>query len=217
MRKSRQHVLGLRAVDEVVVQRAVRRGEGHAVAALAAEVEEGAEGVVEEHADGAAAVHLEEEGNRLVDGIGGLLPAEAVRVPHREGLAGAVQRTRLVAQPEEMVVWRFGLCHREAVGRPCDGQRIALEDVAAQIGDGQPEAGLYRDAQRGSTESMRLRGHRNARGTGLRQNGPGGVLGRMASRPEAHPEDVGSQRVDPQDVVGFREFDPAARVRGDWN
>ena len=137
-------LFGFGAVEEVVGDGAVECAEGVAVEVGAAEVEVGAEGVVEEDAEGVAVVEVEEEGDVLVDGVGGLLPAEGVGVPHGEGLAAAIERAGLVAEAEEVVVEGAGLGDGEAVALPLDGGGVLLEDGAGEVGDGEAGGGRRR-------------------------------------------------------------------------
>jgi hypothetical protein len=109
-----------------------------------AEVEVGAPGVVEEHAEGSAGTEINEEGNGFVDGVGGFLEAEGVGVPHGEGLSGAVEGAGLVAEAEEVVggVFLLGDAEAESDALPGDGFGVLLEDVPGEIGDGQAEGGV---------------------------------------------------------------------------
>jgi len=207
-------LLGIGAVEEVVVEWAGGGGEAVLVGALAAEVKEGAEGVVKEDADGAAGVHFEEERNRLVDGVCGLLPTEAVGVPHGESFAVAVEGAGLVAEAEEMVVEGLGLGDGEAVGREGDGEGVGLEDVAVEIGDGEAEVGGDGDAQARGAEGVGLGCDGNARGAGVGEYGPGRVFSGMAVGEDANAEDVGSESVDSQGEGGVGEFDAGGSVGG---
>ncbi len=101
------------AVEEVVVDGAVGGAEGVGVGVLLAEVEGGAEGVVDEDAEGAALIEGDKEGNGFVDGVSGLLEAEGVGVPVSEGLIAAVEGAGLVAEAEEVLVGLHGFVEAE--------------------------------------------------------------------------------------------------------
>ena len=90
LRVARDDLLRRGAVDEVVVQLAPRGAEGEEILALAADVERGAERVVEEEAVGPPRPHHDEEGDRDVDGIGVLAVGVGVAVPHHVAVAAEV-------------------------------------------------------------------------------------------------------------------------------
>ena len=206
------HLLGVGAVEDVVVQGASRRGEAVAVGAFAAEVKAGPERVVEQDADGPSAVHLQKEGNRLVDGVGGFLPAEVVGVPHGESFAVAVERAGLVAKAEEVVVKGLGLLHLEAVGAVLHRDGVFLQDVPLEVHDRQPQLRRNDHAQRTGGKAQLVWLNRGAGRAAGREHGPGGVFRRLAGGPDSNPEDVRAQRVDSQRQRVPMHFDPAGCV-----
>src|SRR5271156_5934176 len=92
------------SVHQVVIDGTVWSAEGVLVGNLAAEVEEGAPGVVEEDAEGSTFAIVDEVRDAFVDGVRRLLPAEGITVPYREGFAGAIERSWFVAQAKEVGV-----------------------------------------------------------------------------------------------------------------
>ena len=194
------------AVEEVVVEGASGGGESVLGGVFAAEVEEGAEGVVEEDAEGAAVVHVEKEGDGLVDGVGGFLEAEAVGVPHGESFAGAVEGAGLVAEAEEMAGEGLGLGYGEALWRPGDGEGVGLQDVAGEVGDGEAEVWSDSDAEGGGGEAVGVGSDGGGGGAGGGEDGPGGVFGRMIERVEADAEDVGPEGVYAEGEVVVRNL-----------
>jgi hypothetical protein len=91
---------------------------------------------------------------------------------------------------------RFRFGDAEAVARPDDGKRIALEHVAGEIGDGETQIAADRDTQSCGTEAGGLGGYGNARGAGAGQHGPRGVLGGMVRGEDADAKRIGAERVD---------------------
>ncbi len=135
-RISLNDLLRLRTIEHVVIQRTCRRTEAITVRALVAKVEEGAIGIVKEHADSSATMHLEEERHGLVDGISRFLPAEAIRVPHHEGFTGSIKWTRLVAETEEMIIRSLLFGHAKTRAVMLHWGRIALQHVTREISNG---------------------------------------------------------------------------------
>src|SRR5947207_11933131 len=120
-------MFGIRPVHQVVIDGAVRSSKGVLTWEFATEVEERAPGVVEENAECAAFAIVDEVRDALINGVGGLLPAECIGIPHREGLADTIKRARLVAEAEEMGVGEFLLVNMEALTMPFDRAGILLE------------------------------------------------------------------------------------------
>ena len=198
---------GFGAVEEVVVEGAVGGGEGVVVEGLVAEVEEGAEGVVEEDAEGAGGAVVDEEGDGFVDGVGGLLPAEGVGVPHGEGAASAVEGAGFVAEAEEVGVGEFVLVDDEAVAAPLDGAGVLLEDGSVEVGDGEAEVGGEGDAEGFGLEASGGGGDCDGGGAGFGEDGPGGVFGELAGVSGADAEDVVAEGGDLEDGGAGGELD----------
>ena len=134
------HLLRIRAVEEVVVDGAVQRAEAVAIRILPAKVEVRPPRIVQEDADGSTAVYVEKEGDALIERVGRLLPVELIGVPHGESLAATVERAWLISQAEEVIVVAALLGYLEAVSIPSHGGGVLLQHVAFGIRDGELEA-----------------------------------------------------------------------------
>ena len=154
-------------VKDVVVERSALRAERIAIAVFLVEFEARTPRVVEECCGRNALAVSDEEGNRLVDWIGGLLPAKGVGVPVDKGFVAPVKRTGLVAQAEIVLV--RGRLAVDAEGRAVilhgPAGQILRNDVARQVGHRQLQRVFPdRHLQFGRLESDRsrvgLRGHR---------------------------------------------------------
>ncbi len=136
------HAAQRRSVNQVVVNRPVRGTEGEHPGILPAKVKPAPPGVVQQEAVAAGAPPArDEEGNALVDRIGRFLESEGIRVPVDEGLAAAVQRTGLVAQPEIVLRRRQLLVQRKGGAVQLHGflQRVRRHNLALQILDDQAQ------------------------------------------------------------------------------
>src|SRR6516165_2973789 len=104
-----EHTLGIRAIEEVVVERTVFGAEGVSIALGFAEVETAAVSVVEENSVGVAVVECEEEWDCLVERVARFLPTKIVSVPEGESFVAAVERASLVSKRIVVLVGGHGL------------------------------------------------------------------------------------------------------------
>ena len=204
--------LGVRAVHQVVVDGSVERAEGVAAEVGVGEVEAGLPGVIQKDAKGAAVVDVDEEGDGLVDGVGGFLEAERVGVPHGEGLAAAVERTRLVAQTEEVVGGRADLADLESIAIPGDGRGVVLEDVTDEVSDFELQMLVDGDAERLGGEALGLLRDGDRGGAGGGEDGPGGVFRQVGSPGHADAKDVVAESGD----LEGNTFDIGGDPAGSW-
>ena len=91
------HLLRVRAINQVIVERAAFGAERIGVARLLAEVEPAPPGVVEKNPIVAPAADRQEKRDALVDRVDGFLRTD-VSIPERIGLISAVESSCLVAQ-----------------------------------------------------------------------------------------------------------------------
>ena len=195
------------AVDEVVVEHAVHGPEGEQAGIGLADVEAGAEGVVEEDAVGAPVAQHHEEGDGHVQGIGVVRVGVGVAVPHGVAVSAPVapalvQLARLLAQAVDVLVLAEPLPH---VGGPAREGHAARGVVLVE--------GLAVGAREGDAEGGVAHGHAQGRGAedgraGARLDGGAGIArGRLEDGPGVVAAEGG----------GGREPDPhhGRRERGD--
>jgi hypothetical protein len=144
-----------------------------------AEVEESAPGVVEEDTEGTAFAVVDEVGNAFVDRVGGFLPTESIGIPKGEGFAGAVERTRLITETEEVRVHELLLVDVEGLAMPFGGACVTLDDLSIEICDGKAEIRINADSKDVGVEANGVAGLRcdgNRGCTGGREDRPGGIF-----------------------------------------
>src|ERR1051326_6729053 len=131
--------LGIGSVEEVVVKVAAVGAERILVARLLAEVEGAAKGVVKKDAIGGSAPQCEKERDAFVEGVGAVVPAVGVGVPHGEGLVTMVDGPGLVTEAEVVLVpghrlpdAEGGAIERSGKGVFADGVARGVEEADAQ-------------------------------------------------------------------------------------
>src|ERR1700678_2373578 len=185
-------MLGVGPVHQVVIDWTVGSSKRVLVGNPPAKVEEGAPGVVEEDPECAALPKIDEEGNTLVDRIGGLLPAESVGIPHGEDLARTIEWARFVAESKKMRVIELLFVNVKAVAVPLNRTHILLQDFPREIGYGEAERRITRHAKRGGMKS-----HATTSDLGYSLDGcyagfgkdcPGGILGKLTFIASTNPQ-----------------------------
>ena len=143
-----QHAGRARAGDDVVVELALLGPEIVVGATLFADVERRSVGVVEKDAVYAPVSQHHEEGDVVVQGIGGVVVAVHVGVPHHERRATQlraplVERPGLFAESVEMVVvaQRLPHPHPAAIRRHAVGSVVLVAHLPAIIQETQPKRG----------------------------------------------------------------------------
>src|ERR1700735_3343316 len=154
------------------------------------EIEVGAKGIVEEDAEGASGAVVDEKGNALVDGVGGLLPAKGVGVPHGEGSARAIEGARLITEAEEVGIDRLLLVDDEAGAAPLDGPGILLKDGSAKIGDSEAEVSGDGYSEGGGLKAHGRRDDFDGGGASFGQHGPGGIFRKLAGVRRADAKNI---------------------------
>ena len=101
-----------------------------------AKVEVGPPGVVEKHTERSAVADMQEKRNALVNRVGRLLPPKGIRVPHGKGFTCTIERSRLVPQPEEVIIILPLLADGEAIAIPFSRACVLLQYVSRKVGDG---------------------------------------------------------------------------------
>src|ERR1700730_13640705 len=81
-----QHVLRVGPIKDVVVERAVLRAKRVRVRRFLAKIETRPPRIVEQNAGGHPSTRRQKKWDALIDRIGGLLEAVAVRIPHAIGV-----------------------------------------------------------------------------------------------------------------------------------
>jgi hypothetical protein len=83
--------------------------------------------------------HRDEEGNRLVERIGGLLPAEHIHVPVGKRDFAMIERAGFISQAEVVFVHRHRVPDAEFGAIECRRMILALlrEDLAALVKEGE--------------------------------------------------------------------------------
>ena len=140
VRVSFDHLLRVRTIDQVIVERAAFGAERIGVARLLAEVEPAAPCVVEKNPVVAPAANREEKRDALVDGIDRFLRTN-VSIPEGIGLISAVEGSGFVAQSEIMLVRGHDLVDREAAEPEFGGAAncIGRDYVAGEIANHKAE------------------------------------------------------------------------------
>jgi hypothetical protein len=91
-------LLAFRTVDEVGIHGSIQCAEGAFRRIGASEVEIRAPGVIEKETQRATVIHVDEERDALIGGIGRCLPAEGVGVSLRKGFTRKIEGAGLVAK-----------------------------------------------------------------------------------------------------------------------
>ena len=185
------HVSNRRAGDQIIIDRPVDRADAQRVRDAVPEVEGAPISVVEEQPVAPARpTGRDEEGDRLVDGVGRRREAVSVAIPVDERVAAAVEHAGLVAHAEIMFGQRHRLAQLELSARRADRARVGADDLAAEIERFQFHAGrVDPKLHRRGPEPGRSGGHPDAVVTNLRRNGPARILPELACARDAHADD----------------------------
>ena len=136
-RVSGDDFLGLRSGNEVVVQLAAFGAEGKVIRRLLTKIEHASIGVIEEKSISRAFAQPDEKRNGFVKRVRGLLPAELIGVPVREGTVAAVHGTALVAEAKVIFIERHFFPGVNSL--PIPGHRqtgfVREQEVSAGVGE----------------------------------------------------------------------------------
>ncbi len=190
-------LLGIRAVENIVIDWAALGAKRIEIAFDSAEIETCGPGVVQEESGGTATTHRDKEGNAFVDGIGGFLEEERIRIPEAEGLSTTIKRSNGVAKSKVVFVWRHFLedAKRASVGFHGPASRVFLKHIALQVRDAQSKRGaIDADAQRLGVKTNRIgsgfRRDFNVHVADLHRNRPRSIFRQFSRDRLAHPKDA---------------------------
>src|SRR6266571_4157103 len=187
--------LRLRSGEKVVVQLATFGADRKSSGSADAKVEIRAMSVVEKKAVGKTFAQADEEGDRFVNGIRGLLPAISVGVPKGESTVATVHRTRFVTEANVNFVFGHLLPHADARSVPGHGKGrlIGQENFAGSVEEADEQRrflNLYVDAAR-ANENFAFRFlNLDRRRFGGFNHRPGQVFGKVAIGRDADADDT---------------------------
>src|SRR5882672_1330046 len=194
-RVSGDDFLGLWPGNEVVVQLAAFGAEGKVIRRLLAEIEYASIGVIEEKSISRAFAQPDEKRNGFVKRVRGLLPAELIGVPVREGAIATVHGAALVAEAEVIFIERHLFPGVNALSIPGHRQTgfVREQYISGGVIEIDEQGRFLNRGDHVSCNNSQLFWsffYFYGRGIWRFDQRPGGVLRKSAVGSEAHAEDA---------------------------